>query len=192
MFWVADSAPEPHHHTSWSHHSAGQWCICGIQARSNKRQAHLVCAVENTIADYIAKPRWSSAPMQPQPLLAGITGLGNEDSVSPQTFCLIGTDHRGKGSWTGGLCTVKVDVTCPIETKANAAPADTGLPFPCAPLLLFHLDVDEGRMWVSACLPGRESTCNVEVPAFEGASLSCMCPAVQPVFHAKLHVMLLD
>jgi hypothetical protein len=80
---------------------------------------------------------------------------------------------------------------CSIHPTANAAAADTGLPFPCALLVLFHLDVDEGKMWVSACLPGTgKSIGNVE---FDVAGEEfCVFPAVQPVPHARIHVMRFD
>ena len=157
---------------------------------------HTWCvALENTTTGDIPRPSNGSVLLQPQPLLVGVTKLTSDGNIaSPHTFCFTATDNGGKASSAAvpGYGTLEVALTCPVGKSANAAAAETGLPFPCALLLLFHLDADQGRMWVSACLPGKESMRNVEVSACKGASLKGVCPAIQPVFHAKLHVMLFD
>ena len=130
---------------------------------------------------------------QPQPLVSGVADCGG-GSVRPHTLCSVPTTNSAgtvSSSDNESYCTV-LPVRCSTVPSTNIAAAYTGLPFPCALLLLFHLDADQGRMWVSACLPGRDSTGSVEVFPTSGGSVQGVCPAVQPLPHARLHVMLFD
>jgi hypothetical protein len=70
-------------------------------------------------------------------------------------MCYIPTLNGKLASRAPNDSTPEVPVTCCIEPSANAAAADTGLPFPCALLLLFHLDIDKEKMWVGVCVPAR-------------------------------------
>ena len=155
-------------------------------------------AVENTASENRGGGSYYSTSSQPQPLVSGVASLHTScslgDSLSPHTLCSVPTTNSAgtvSSSDNERYCTV-LRLRCQIEASANTAPADTGLPFPCALLLLFHLDADQGRMWVAACMPGRENKGNLEVFHTSEGRLQGVCPAVQPVPHARLHVMLFD